>query len=282
MKRPLLALVGVALFLGSTNSTQAGDVTWTGSSPTSGDWSLAANWDPGTPLSGDALFFGASPRTATSTSASFSLISTTFTAGAPAYTTTVGATWTLSWTGTGISNLSGQTQTFSNIGGLVSGTSGGYLQFFNSATAGTSTFVNNGQQVSGAFPGRTSFSTSSSAGSANILNIGGLVSGLFGGNTVFFNTSTAGNASVVNAAGTVVNSRGGYTQFTTSASAGTATVTNSGPSLSLSSGGVTQFFVSATAGNAVITNQGAGISGAIGLGGATLFSNVSTGGNAPS
>src|SRR6266481_2914823 len=112
---------------------------------------------------------------------------------------------TLTITGAGIVNTSGQTQTIINE--IPAGFGTGSTFFFGASSAGGVTIINNGDS--------TEFHDISSAGSATITNIGGTMGGS-GGFTEFFNTSTAGNATIITNGGTVAGS-GGSTFFFDSA-----------------------------------------------------------------
>lgn len=124
-----LALAGAALLLSWRAPACAQDATWL-LNPGSNSFNQAANWTPATVPTGTA-FFGASNVSSLDTNGSASIGGFTFNAGASAYTVTNGSV--LVFTGAGVINNSGQTQTLANTN---------YLIFRNVSTAGNSVITN--------------------------------------------------------------------------------------------------------------------------------------------
>jgi len=177
----------------STSPAFAGSAQWD-LSPGSGDWNTAANWTPMTVPngSGDTATFATSNTTGVSISANTEVNGIVFNAGASAFTITASTTFTLTLSGTGITNNSGITENF--VTAVDGAGNFGQIRFNNSATAGISTaFTNNGATVSGGGGGTTLFVNTSTAGSGTFTNNGGTASGANGGSTDFHDSSTAGN-----------------------------------------------------------------------------------------
>lgn len=265
-----LALAGAALLLSWRAPACAQDATWL-LNPGSNSFNQAANWTPATVPTGTA-FFGASNVSSLDTNGSASIGGFTFNAGASAYTVTNGSV--LVFTGAGVINNSGQTQTLANTNYLIfrnvstagnsvitnehgSGGSSSYVQFQNGSTAGNATVVNNSTVNFLDFSNagnativsndRLAFGDASSAGNATITNNGVLA--FYGAGTAsaatitnnnviqFFDTSSAGRAAITNNQGTT---------FTGNSTAGSAAVTNNQR---------IRFESASTAGNATITNR---------------------------
>ncbi len=151
----LILLAGVCL---GTVASHAQDATWL-SNPGSGDWNTDVNWQPATAPTGIATF-GASDKTAITFSSPSTTVGTLqFSAGAPAYSFSVIASFSssiLKIPGTGIDNHSSNSPTFSLTGNLSLGNSA-TLNFQGGSTAANSAITNN----SG---GLTVFSDTSTAG----------------------------------------------------------------------------------------------------------------------
>jgi autotransporter-associated beta strand protein len=237
MRAHLLTTTAAIAVLAAT-SAHATDGTWTG--PGS-EWTTGTNWssNPTVP-NATATFTNNGAPTAVTVSATTSINTMLFTAGAPAYSFTINSSTAFTIAGAGIINNSSNAPNF-----LVTPVS--TLSFINSSTAGNAVITNNAQ----GFSAVTSFFNSSRAGNATINNTNL-------GFTSFNDTSTAGNA-------TITNSARGFVAFLGSATAGNANITNNGLL------GSATFSNSSTAGNATITNN---------LGGSTTFTNSSTAGNA--
>jgi Passenger-associated-transport-repeat/VPDSG-CTERM motif len=258
----------------------AGSATWD-LNPGSGDWNTAANWTPMTVpnASTDTAIFDLSHRSNISISANTQVNSIVFDSGATSpFTITASPGFTLTLSGTGITNNSGTTQNFATA---VNGAgSVGLILFKNTATAGSETsFTNNGSAGFFVVGGQTQFFDSATASNGTFTNNGGTAFSAFGGQAVFKDSSTASNGTINNNGGTAFSAFGGQAVFKDSSTAGNATIKNNGATVSLADGGSTHFFNTSTAGSATINNNGGGrVSGA--FGGFTLFLDTSTAGNA--
>jgi outer membrane autotransporter protein len=245
---------------------------------------LATTW-----ANGDVAHFAGSAGGTVTLFSDISAAGITFDSTAGAFTISTN-NHTLSLTGPGIVNSSGQTQSITNDAGIF-GLPAGVTSFSNGSTAGNATITNNGAVPAGSPPvgevvaqevlagvgGTTQFNDTSTAGSARITNNGSAVGGAVGGSTQFNNTSTAGTAVITNNGATASGGGGGSAQFTGTSTAGGATITNNGSAVSGGDGGSTQFTGTSTAGSATITtNNGTGG----GLGGQTAFLDASDGGTA--
>jgi len=189
-----------------------------------GDWNTAGNWDNGVPnAAADVATFGNSFITGVSLSANTQVSGILFLAGANAFTITAAPTFTLTLSGTGITNNSGITQNF--VTAVNGSGSRGIISFTNSATAGSNTaFTNNGATgVAGTNGGTTQFFNTSTAGSGTFTNNGATTLAANGGTTQFFNTSTAGSATLIANAGTL-GGNGGSILFVNDSTGGTARV----------------------------------------------------------
>jgi autotransporter-associated beta strand protein len=221
----LLLAASILLFLISAGSTAfAGSASWLSSPPTN-NWNDPNDWSPATVPNGsaDTATFGHSLTANISLSANTEVNGITFASAMfpSAYTITASPQTTLTISGPGITNNSGTTQTFVTD---TNGPGAGGIFFTNSATAGNSTsFTNRGGTVSGADPGRIAIAGNSTAGSATITNNGGMVSGAHGGTTEFDNTSTAGSATLIANGGTS-GGEGGNIFFAADSTGGTARV----------------------------------------------------------
>jgi hypothetical protein len=180
-------LVGCAVLMLLANVAQAGSATWD-LNPSSGDWNTAVNWTPDTVPNGpsDTATFGASNTTDVSISADTEVNGITFTAAATkSYTIGPGHGVTLTVSGTGVTNNSGVTQSFTNspIGFFNAGT----IVFTNHATAGTNVFYEVSSDLT--LPAQLTFKNNSTAGGAamEIEN---------GADTNFTDHASAGNASM--------------------------------------------------------------------------------------
>ncbi|WP_145984420.1 autotransporter outer membrane beta-barrel domain-containing protein [Bradyrhizobium nitroreducens] len=224
--------LALAWALPAAPSRAASNGTWL-TSPGSGDYGTASNWDGGFVPVGTASF-GTSDTTGLAIS-SVSVGGWTFNAGASNYTFDVSGP--LNFTGTGITVNGGSVTINYAIGAAL-------ITFSGSSTAGSATINNSGSLW---------FTQGSTAGSATINNNGELV---------FFGSSTAGNATINNnsdlqfvdnsTAGnaTINNSNiGSILSFYNSSSAGSATITNNY---------IVRFRDNSTAGNAAIINNGGG------------------------
>jgi hypothetical protein len=315
MKAWRVVLLAITALLFAGGPAFAGSATWS-PAPASGDWNTAGNWLLGGPPNGpaDTATFAISTRTAVSISANTQVNGIVFNTGASAFTITSSTPLNLTISGTGITNNSGKTQnfvtapgaaanqhgfifftnsatagsstTFTNLGGVVSGSAvGGETNFENTSSAGSATFNNNGGTVSGANGGPTEFENNSTAANGTFNNNGASVSGAFGGFTSFnqftSGTSTAGNGTFNNNGALVSGANSGQTAFFSGSTAGSGTFINNGSAVSGTQGGGTTFFGSSTAGNGAFTNNASAGNGAFfgAFGGFINFSNTSTAGN---
>ena len=266
----------LTLLLSTASSSFAGSATWL-ASPATGDWNTATNWTAGGPpnASTDTATFASSNKTGVSLSLSTVVNGIVFNAGANAFTITASPTFGLTISGVGITNNSGITQK------LVTAVAGlgnrGAIAFTNSAMAGSLTaFTNNGSTVNGAFGGFMDFFNTSTAGSGTFINNAGTVSGANGGFTDFANSATAGDGTFTNNGGAVSGANGGFTRFFDSSTANNGTFTNNGGAVSGAGGGFMEFNgTSSTAGNATMIANGG-----LGAGGSILFFSDSTDGTA--
>src|SRR5207249_2380328 len=262
----------LTLLLSTASSSFAGSATWL-ASPATGDWNTATNWTAGGPPNGpsDIAFFATSNTTAVSLSATTEVDGIVFNAGASAFAITASPTFTLTLSGTGLTNNSGVAQNF--VTAVDEAGNGGGIIFSNSATAGSGTVITNTAAITTCGQGGgTVFFNTSTAGSATIINNGATASGASGGVT-YFNLATADHANITNNGGTVSDAGGGSTMLTQSGG-GSATFINNGGAVSGAAGGFTRFFITAGLGSATLIANG-GVSGA--GGGAIHLEGDSTG-----
>jgi len=238
-------LAGISL---GAVTAHAQDATWK-AAPATNNWNAGGNWTPDSVPTGTANFGASNTTTLTFSTASTSIGTIRFDAGAPAYTFNILGNKNLDVTGTGIVNNSGNAPTFNLDTQLEAGAA--RLRFFNSSTAGNATIL-------GSRSGGPEFFNTSTAGTSKIFV------NLFG-NAIFHDSSTAGNATI-GAGGGLFN---GAVFFQDSSKAGTATISanldgavsfaNSSSadhatiSTTISSGTLT-FQDNATAANATINN----------------------------
>ena len=290
MIRPshLTGIFGALILMLCAQATQAGSATWD-LNPGSGDWNTAANWTPMTVPNGttDTATFGLSNTTGVSISANTTVNGITLTAAATnPYTVTASPGFTLTFTGTGITNKSGTAQNFvaaadgspgqivfasgasagdsiifTNKGGTGFNGIGGVTTFLNSSTAANGNFTNNASDCLTCSAGETRFFQTSTAGNGTFTNDGIAVSSGIYGRTEFWGNSTAGNGTFTNNAGTY---GGGLTLFLDSATAGNGTFTDKGSTASGVFGGSTRFDFGSSTGNGVFINEGGTVSGAYG------------------
>jgi autotransporter-associated beta strand protein len=209
-------LVAAAVLIAATRLAAAQDATWNLNG--TGNYNTSSNWTPNVVPNATA-FFDVSNQNAVTFSPLFnaSMGGWTFNAGASAYTFNLsGAAQSLSFVGAGIVIN----------GGSAAITSGGFLQFFNTSTAGSAAITNN----LGSF---LQFFNASTAGHATITNNSILA---------FLDNSTAGSAVITN---------NGTFSFISASTAGNATITNNS--------GAVYFTNTSTGGNAAITNASSGI-----------------------
>jgi hypothetical protein len=119
---------------------------------------------------------------------------------------------------------------------------GGYVIFFDNATANNASFLNKGSSATNApLGGITDFLNTSTAGNSTIVNEGATGDG-YPGLTQFYDETTAGTATITNNGSAVNGTSGGSTIFhgDSNASAGSATLIANGGSNG-GGGGVIQF-----------------------------------------
>jgi autotransporter-associated beta strand protein len=203
---------GSAGINGGSGTWDNSTTNWTNSAGTT-----SAAWTGATGI------FSAGSGTVT-VGANVSAASFGFVPGAGAYTINVNPTFTLTISGTGLSNTSGTTQNLATL--TNSSGQAGTIAFTNGASAGNVTITNNGATGTAGSGGSTTFANTATASTATIINQGSAVASARSGSTTFSNTSTANNASITNQGGTSSNASGGVTTFFGSASAGNAVITN--------------------------------------------------------
>src|SRR5438874_13731532 len=155
-----------ALTLASAASAHAGSATWSGQ--LNSNWNVFQNWSPQTVPNGpsDVATLGGSNNRDVYLAANTEVFGITFPKPffltAVNYGITVSPSLTLTISGTGITNNSGQAQNFVvDAGGANS--SAGKITFANSATAGSATFTNNGGVVTETDGGSVIFNGTSTA-----------------------------------------------------------------------------------------------------------------------
>src|SRR6266480_6990872 len=286
--RSYLFLLG-ALTLAVATSAHAGSAAWSGQ--LNSNWNIFQNWSPQTVPNGpsDAATLGSSFNRAVYLSANTEVNGITFPKPfspiAVNYGVTVSTNLTLTISGTGITNNSGQAQNF--VVAASDGTIGEAQLFFtNSATAGSAIFSNNAPPVAGVDGGVTEFLDSSAAGNGTFINnangeikfygdasagsgtftSNGGGAGFFGGSIDFEFNSTAASGTFTNNGG--VSGGEGLILFGGSATAANATFTNNGSSVSGGTGGTLAFNTNANSGSATMICNG-GMNG--GGGGLILF-----------
>ena len=269
-----LALAALLLSF-SLHSSQAGSANWFSFPPTS-NWNSAANWSAGGPPNGAAetATFATSSRTGVSLPANVEVNRIHFGSGASAFLLTTEASFTLTISGVGITNISGVTQSFH----ATAATNSAALAFTNGATAGSQTaFTNGGSPNAGLEGAITSFANNSTAGSSVFTNNPGTTANAGGGALQFYATSTAGNSTISNKGSAIPFAFGGRTDFFGASTAGNSTITNNGPGANDAGNGRTQFFQTSSAGDGTVINDG---SPYFASGGLTEFYDNSTAGNA--
>ena len=281
MKTEAIAF-SLLLFVLGLYSANADSATWN-LNPLNGDWNTAANWMPNTVPNGpnDTATFDVSNTLDISLSATTEVEGIVFNPGASAYTLTVPSPFFMTFSGTGIINNSGVSQTF------VAATSRfedlyPIIFFLNSATAGNSTsFTVEGGRASDFLGAAIVFSDNSSAGSGFFTVNSGAVHGASGGNITFENHSTAANGTFIcNATegtpggidigpgasagnGTFVLNDSSVMSIYGSIGDAVFTVNSSSDSESEVPSQAT-FFGATTVGNAIFTTNGGTVSGAMG------------------
>ncbi len=323
--RPLLFLAPILSLLLWSDDSLGGTDTWSGLGG-SNRWSDSGNWTPNKPVNNDSAIFDASLQT--SVLADFSSVATndpnannpqppltlqafTFAAGAPSYTielysdvaggSVFNANLTLS--GTGVTKLSAQTQTFvldpGTVGNNAPAAPPSTMTFTNSATAGSANYTLKGGNTFPISPGvgllRSAaaamfFSNTSSAANGTFTANGGAGNGGSWARIEFHDTSTASTATFTNQGGQLganfqnqsppqVDGFGGQTNFYNSAIAATAHFINQGEAATGGNGGGAQFFDTANADHGLFDNNASSSGSDGGLGGFTGFSGSASAGN---
>jgi hypothetical protein len=257
------ALALCAFTLAASAPARAGSATWSGQ--LNSNWNVFQNWSPQTVPNGpsDIATMGSTLNRSVYLSANTEVYGITFPKPfspfiAVNYGITVGPGLTLTISGTGITNNSGQGQNFVVDAGSAS-SSPGKISFANSATAGTAAFTNSGGVVTETDGGSVVFNGTSTAGFGAFTNNGGNGSSTGGGLTLFTDSASAGNGTFTNN-GTSNAGGSGTVDLSGSATAANGTFTNNGgPSGGY--GGVIHFGFNATAGNGTFINNGAPQSG---------------------
>jgi len=258
-----------------SNRALAGSATWN-LNPTSANWNTAANWTPNTvPNSpSDTASFDVSNSSNVTLSSDTSVAGIVFNSGASAYNINTGV-HVLSIYNAGVINNSGSPQEF--VLPVDSSGDQGWIQFFNSATAGTDTAYTVQGSVFGSLGGVVSFSDTSTADGASFVIEGpGGTSNTAGGRVQFLANSTAGNANFVVNPGVGISTRA-FVAFDETANGGNAIITANGSSLSTGGGGLAFFGGDSDAGNATVIANGTQPDYAAGT---ITFTDAASGGNA--
>src|SRR5450432_611610 len=225
------------------HNLSAGNATWK-VTPASGDWNTAANWTPATVPNGpaDIATFAVSNTTDVSTSANTEVNSIAFNPGASEFAVSVGLATELTISGVGIVNNSGVAQEL--ITPVDAAGNQGDIQFFNSATAGTGNVFTIAGSFTGYLGGYINFWDTTTAGD-NTFTLGGGVSGVSaaGGRVGILGNSTAGDSTFIVEGGGSGAGTQAVIDFYDNGSAGNATITLNGSSFSDSVGGQAFFSV---------------------------------------
>lgn len=274
MKTHLFALLLTlgALTLLIATPARAGSATWSGQ--LNSNWNVFQNWSPQTVPNGasDVATLGGSNNRDVYLSANTEVSGITFPRPITPlirvdYAVTVNPTFTLTISGSGIANNSGQAQNFIIA---ASEATGGEAELFftNSASAGFAIFTNNSPAVTGVDGGVTEFLDSSTAGNCSFINNPD-------GEIKFYGSASAGSGTFTNNGGDAGHF-GGSIDFEFNSTAGNATFTNNGGSGgSGATYGIISFGGNSTAANAILINNGSSITNG---GGETFFVADSTGG----
>jgi outer membrane autotransporter protein len=281
LRRSILG-AGIAALLCGASPVFAGSATWL-LVPTDNNWNSANNWTAGGPPNGSldtATFFQTTTPSLRSAilSANTEVNTINFLPTANAFTITAAPTFTLTISGTGITNSSGVTQNFVNT---TTGSFVGRITFTNSATAGSLIAIaNNGAAGATSAFATTTFNNTSSAGNATITNFGGTGSGAGGGFLIFNNTANASTATINNNGGAATSGYAGSTFFRNNSNAGSAVINNNAATAADSNGGGNTSFDTASAGSATITNYGGATFTGSFQAGSVSFGNNATAGTA--
>ena len=260
------------------------------------NWNTAGNWTPATVPNGsaDTATFNTSSILSISLPLTVDLDGMVFNASANAFTFTIGAGFTLSLAGNGITNNSTNTQSF--VTAVNGNGDRGFLNFSNSATAGdTISVTNSGATASGFLEVPQIFSTTPAPRRArlrimrnrqrifrwldqllgqchrrqrNLYNNSGAHEAQTGF-TNFNGSSNAGGASFINNPAGLNDTYGGATNFYGTSSALIGNFANNGATVQGAYGGETFFHEDSTAANGTFGNNGSNADGA--FGGRTWF-----------
>lgn len=206
--------------------------------PVDGDWNAPLHWSslsvPNGPA--DIASFGLSNVTNVFLSANTEVDGIVFNPGASAYTIAARPTFTLTFSGAGISNNSGIMQRF--VAEVNEAGDFGAIDFSNQATAGSGTlFTARGAPINATtveFPpgGLISFRDYATAGEGSFTAEGGRFSAANGGALAFYNNASAGRGEFRVRGGEVLTAAGARIHFYDSATADHGTFTNHGGALS--------------------------------------------------
>ncbi len=246
-------------------------------------------------MNGDSLLFSTSPRTsilgdfssraandpnANDPQAPLTLQGITFAASAPSYTIELYSdvagslvyNANLAFSGSGVTNASGQTQTFvidaGTVGMNAPAAPPSTITFNNNAAAGTATYMLKGGEavpldpqpgILRSSPGAIFFNNNASASTGTFISNGGAGNGATGARVEFHGTFTPGAG----------NSTAGTATFTNKAGRLGPTFNSGQPVAGF--GGETIFFDNTTAGSAHFTNEAEADKAGSGSGGLTLF-----------
>jgi len=184
-----------------------------------------------------------------------------FAAGASAFTITISPQETLTLSGVGVTNESGQQQNF-DLEAIVQAnfTQVGVINLENTATSGTNTVYScAGAMTQFNFGAFVRFLNSSSAGGSTFVLNGGAASEAYGGLLIFYDTSTAADATITAQGGTVEDSLGASVAIGTSgtpATAGNATIIANGGTAAGAAGAKVSFDVVRASEPTLIANGG--------------------------
>ena len=305
VRRKALTAAVMVMLIACAEACRAGSATWS-STPGSGDWNAAANWNPATVPNGegDSATFALSNQTNVSIHDDTEVSAIIFAPGASLFT--IGHTSSSFWfilSGAGVVNNSGLQQNFvvgaadefdvlqfegtasagvstvytTEPGGSQIASLGGSVWFFDTSSAGQASFINKGSGIAGGSYGSVTFFSGTSAANASFLNEGSAFPDSPGGAT-FFSGAFAGNATVTNNGGTTAGAGGGTVSFTASGgSAEQGTFINNGGTAAAAGGGTTTLFQDTSAANAIMIANG-GENG--GEGGSIVFRDFATGDDA--
>jgi hypothetical protein len=222
MKTLILSAIRCSLMFLLPTVTYAISAQWD-EAPMSDDWNTAANWKQNGVPNGrdDIATFGFSTTLSVSISEDTEVNGIVLTAEAPPRRYVMRSeNHTLTISGTGITNNSGQQSIVADAGG--------HIEFTNNASAtiegGDTLFFSNLKAlVSGGSGGVTTFSGDSHAANGDFFNHGGTFDGEEGGSTIFSDTSHADSASLMAFGGTN-GGQGGKILFQGKSDGGTSSV----------------------------------------------------------